>query len=147
MIRSCVLALLLGVPFLMGADSPLRNHGISCHESEGNIVIDFGSTRHPTYVGVQTPRDQFIYLRYPPRGIDVLGDEYRRDTLKLDTSTLRGMKIDGESVTQVKVFDAPGKYTLRFQDANRAEHEDLFALSCTVILSSEKRTTVSPAGS
>lgn len=142
MIRSYflgLLGLLFAVPLMMGAGSASKGgHELSCHTTDGKVVINFGSTRHPTYFGVQTPQDEFVYLRYPPRNIDVLGDEYRQDTFRLDVPTLQGVKLSAGIAAKVKVFATPGKYVLRFQDANRLEYEDLFELSCTVMLDSNE---------
>lgn len=113
---------------------------LQCMQSGDDVVIDFGSTRHPTHFGVQTPNDQFVYLRYPPRGVDVLGERYRAPRLRLDTNNLTGVIFVNEKPTTVKVFETPGRYTLRFRDATRLAFEDHFVLSCEITIGGDTRS-------
>lgn len=116
--------------------------GFSCSKLDGKVVIKFGMTRRPTFFGIRTPDDQFVYVRYSPRDVDVLGKKYQAEPIVLDIRNLRGVKFKNDKAQAVLVFSLPGKYILRFQDATRAEYEDLFALSCTIDI--ERSEVVKP---
>ncbi len=121
-----------GKSFRSGRWPPRRTN------DRNSIVVKFGALKHPTYFGVQTPTDDFVYLRYLPRGIDILGKKYEGDPINLDIATLQGVTLINDRALPTKVFNTPGEYTLRFQDANHAAYETLHSLSCSVTIGSAR---------
>lgn len=77
---------------------------IACEVHGNHVVVDFKGLRHPTYFGIRTPDDRFVYLRYPPEAIDVLGEAYRKDRLELDIQTLTGYALHDGRKRPVRVF-------------------------------------------
>lgn len=128
-VRLLVLALLC-----LAAPSPAQDlHDmVSCDTRNGRVVVDFGMTKHPTFFAIETPKGEFLYLRYAPGNIDTLGKRYLQNPLELELSRLQGFAGRDDKATPRKVFSAPGKYVLRFQDANTMAGIGLHKLSCEV---------------
>lgn len=118
-------------PVVRTTASPVTE-AVACVVRQGSVLVSFGATKRPTYFGVLTPNDHFIYLRYPPRGIDVLGEQYLEDPIELDVSGLTGVRILDDELLPARVFPGPGNYQLHFQDANTALGIDLHQAQCTV---------------
>ncbi|HET7161482.1 MAG TPA: hypothetical protein VFI32_02250 [Rhodanobacteraceae bacterium] len=133
-----VLPLLLLVVLLTawGSRSSVGSaHPLDCKIESGSIIVSFGATKHPTYFGIETPDDRFVYIRYPPKKIDVLGDDYYKREVSLSLRDLSGFVINNGTKSPARVFDVNGKYRLIFQDANTAYGVDLHELSCAVRIS------------
>lgn len=127
-----VLLVTAGVACAGESDSTDASPGISCARIRDAIVIRFGLTKPPTFFGVETPAEEFIYLRYPPKQIDYVGDAYYKDPLILDLQSTMGTIVQGDAASEARVFTAPGAYALRFQDANHVAGESLHVLNCEV---------------
>lgn len=113
------------------SDEPLPWE-ISCNVQDGRLVLDFGMSKHPTYVGVVTPDDRFVYLRYAPLDIDLLGPAYGQNPVILDPSRQKGVVIaEGRKLT-TDVFHLPGTYQLHFRDSTTVEGSTLHRLTCSV---------------
>lgn len=99
------------------------------------MIVDFGNTAPPTFFVIRTPDDRTVYLRYPPKGIDVMGQGYSNKHLELDTKKQQGYSIFNDKKEQVAAFVYSGKYELLFQDANTVADQEIRSLSCSVTVS------------
>lgn len=109
---------------------------IECSKSNGKVIVDFGITRHPTHFGIETP-EGFRYIRYSPRGVDVLGDRYKKEILELPLQTATGVMFVDQQPVSARIFSKPGKYTLRFKDANWVAADGAFTLSCDLAIDAD----------
>jgi hypothetical protein len=131
----CILLSGLGLAFFPTGKTNAQSdalHRISCSLSGSSVVVQFGMTKQPTNFGVIRPDEKILYLVDPAKGIDHLGKAYKQDTLVLKIGDLKGTKFNDGARSEEKVFGAAGRYTLLFEDANRAAYEDLHALSCDI---------------
>lgn len=130
-----------GIACSEDAAIPAITNSIACKQTSESVVVIFGYNRHPTYFGVLTPQDEFVYLRYLPRKIDVLGKRYKHEPLVIPLRNLEGYVVTGNDLVRKRVFATPGKYVLRFEDANRIAHDDIFRLSCEIVISDQTSST------
>ena len=108
---------------------------LECKVAPNSVIVSFGATKHPTYFGIETPDDRFVYIRYPPKQIDVLGGDYFKREIELSLRDLSGFVINNGEKSPARVFGKNGKYQLIFQDANTAYGVDLHELSCSIRVS------------
>jgi len=105
---------------------------LECQVAPDRVIVKLGATKHPTYFAIETPDDRFVYIRYPPEQIDVLGKNYFESEMDLPIGSLSGyVMVNGEK-SPARVFATSGEYRLIFQDANTAFGMDLHKLACTV---------------
>lgn len=133
----CPLLFIILFALFMPLHATHASEALVC-KSEGDfVVIDFGNTSPPTYFVLRTPDDRTVYLRYPPKGIDVFGAGYSH-RLKLDVRKLKGYSIFNGQKEPAPAFVYSGKYELLFQDANTIAGQEIRTLSCSVAVSLSK---------